>query len=226
MSVSAADYDWEFGRVLGAMPLLLEAVLITVKVAAITMAVSCVAAPLVALSRIYGGRMVSALLGVYVDFFRLTPLLVQLVCFLYIAPTSLGLRLDVFWLGVIPLSLNVTAYLSEVWRGGLLGVVRGQREAALASGMTELKALRRVMMPMALRQNIPIFATMWVSLFKDSSLVGLVGVHEMLYVARDISNSTFRPLETFTILAVLYFVLTFPQSIVAGKIDERYRIQD
>jgi polar amino acid transport system permease protein len=190
------------------------------------MAIAFVASPLVALARLYAWPVVRWPLKVYVEAFRLTPLLVQLIFFLYFAPVSLGVNIPVLWLAVIPLSLNVTAYLSEVWRGGLSGVATGQREAALATGMTPATVLRRIVVPMAFRQNIPMFAMMWVSLFKDSALAGLVGVHEMLYNAKDIANSTFRPLETFTIAALVYFLVTFPQSVVAGKVDEHFRAQD
>lgn len=220
------QYNWNFGDVLDFYPELLQGLALTVLVAVAAMTIAFVLAPLVALGRIYGGRVVGGFLWVYVEIFRLTPLLVQLVWFLYVIPVTLGLRWNVFWLGVIPLSLNVTAYLSEVWRGGITGVASGQREAALATGMTEPMALRRVVMPVALRQNIPIIATMWISLFKDSALVSVVGIHELFYQGRDIANTTFRPLEVFTVVAAIYCILTFPQSLLVSRIDDRFKTRD
>jgi polar amino acid transport system permease protein len=225
-SSATLAYQWDFTPVFQKDSALLHGVLITIQVSFTSMAIGLVLSPLVALGRIYGGKLVGFLLWVYVETFRLTPMLVQLVWFLYVVPVTFGLRVSIFWLGVTPLALNLTAYLSETWRGGILGINRGLHDAALATGMTETMALRRIVLPMAFRQNIPIVATMWISLFKDSSLVGLVGIHELLYVGRDISNATFRPLETFSVVAVIYFVLTFPQSLLVGKLHERYRVHE
>jgi polar amino acid transport system permease protein len=201
-SSATLAYQWDFTPVFQKDSALLHGVLITIQVSFTSMAIGLVLSPLVALGRIYGGKLVGFLLWVYVETFRLTPMLVQLVWFLYVVPVTFGLRVSIFWLGVTPLALNLTAYLSETWRGGILGINRGLHDAALATGMTETMAL------------------------KDSSLVGLVGIHELLYVGRDISNATFRPLETFSVVAVIYFVLTFPQSLLVGKLHERYRVHE
>jgi polar amino acid transport system permease protein len=219
-------YQWEFDPVLDALPMLLEGLVVTIEVSVVTMALGFVLAPLVALGRIYGPRPLRLLLWAYVETFRITPLLVQLVWFLYVLPVSLGLKLAVFWLGVIPLTLNLTAFLSEVWRGGILGIGKGQREAALATGMTEAMSLRRIVMPAAFRQAIPIIETMWISLFKDSSLVALVGVHDLMFEARELSIESYRPLEVFSIVAVMYFVLTYPQSLIVNRIYERYQVSE
>jgi polar amino acid transport system permease protein len=217
-------YSWNFGPVLDAWPQILDGVLMTVQVAGVTMAISFLLSPLVALGRIYAPRPVRLALWGYVEAFRLTPLLVQLIWFLYVVPVTFGINVPVFWLGVIPLSLNVTAFMSEVWRGGVLGVAHGQREAALAQGMSEAVALRRIVMPTAFRQGLPIFATMWVTLFKDSSLVAIVGVHDLLYEARDIALTTYLPIETYAVVVVVYFVLTYPQSLILNMVYERTRV--
>lgn len=217
-------YAWDFSPVVDALRQLAEGVGVTVAVAVTTMVIAFVLAPAVALGRIYAPVPGRLLLWGFVEAFRTTPLLVQLIWFLYVVPVSLGWKLGVFWLGVIPLTLNLTAFMSEIWRGGILGVARGQREAALATGMSEAMALRRIVMPTAFRQNIPLFATMWVSLFKDSSLVALVGVHDLLFQAREVALTTYRPLEAFGVVAIAYFALTYPQSLIVNRLYERFRI--
>jgi polar amino acid transport system permease protein len=222
--VTTFAYAWNFEPVLEAWPQLRDGVLVTIQVAVVTMAIAFVLSPLVALARIYAPRPIRLVLWLYVETFRLTPLLVQLIWFLYVVPVSFGLKLPVFWLGVIPLSLNVTAFMSEVWRGGVLGVAHGQREAALALGMSEGTALRRIVMPTAFRQGLPVFATMWVTLFKDSSLVAIVGVHDLLYEARDIALTTYLPIETYAVVVLVYFLLTYPQSLILNRVYERTRV--
>jgi polar amino acid transport system permease protein len=113
-----------------------------------------------------------------------------------------------------------------VFRGALNSIDRGQREAALSTGMTEVAAFRRIVLPQAAWRAVPLLAATWISLFKDVSLAALIGVHDMIYQARFIAFDTFRSIEVFTVAAVLYLLLTYPQAVVVNRLFERYRIRE
>src|SRR5439155_11148915 len=133
---------------------------------------------LVAVGRLYGPRWLNGLLGVYVELLRGTPLLLQLFVIYYLLP-SVGIFLHPFWAGVLGLAVNYSAYEAENYRAGLLAIPRGQMEAALALGMTKWTALRRVIIPQAVRIVIPPVTNDFISLFKDTSLCSAVAVVEL-----------------------------------------------
>jgi His/Glu/Gln/Arg/opine family amino acid ABC transporter permease subunit len=219
-------YTWQFDALEEALPSLLDGVLITVQLTAVTMVLGLVAGMLVALLRISRWRVVRGATYLYTELFRTTPILVQLIWFFYVLPQTFDVSLPTFWLGVLALSLNVTAYVAEIFRSTILSVDRGQREAALATGMTNLTAMRRIVLPQAVRRAIPLLAATWVSLFKDTSLTAVIGVHELTYEGREIALATYRPLETFTVVALMYFLLTYPQSLLVDRLFHRFRVAE
>jgi polar amino acid transport system permease protein len=111
------------------------------------------------------------------------------------------------------------------YRGSLNSIEPGQREAAISSGMTERQALRRVVLPQAFLRSVPLLAAVWISLFKDVSLAALIGVHEMIYEARFIALDTYRSIEVFTVVSILYLLLTYPQAVIVNRLFERYRVR-
>jgi polar amino acid transport system permease protein len=217
-------YTWDFGVVRHALPRFETGVKYTILLSLAVMAVSLVLGFLVALARLSRFRLVRAPAYAYTEVFRTTPLLVQIVWFFWVFPITFHVNIDTFLLGLIALSLNVGAFLAEIFRGGILSIHPGQREAALATGMSEWAALRRIVVPQAFRRSIPLVAAMWISLFKDTSLVAVIGIHELMYEAKDFALVSYRPVETFTVAALIYFVLTYPQSLAVNWLFERYRV--
>lgn len=224
--VPTAAYDWDFQVVFDSMPLLLDGAVMTIKLAVVTMAISLVFGFLVALMRISKFRLLRIPAYLYTELFRTTPLLIQIIWFFFVMPETFGINLDIFLIGVIALTLNVSAFLAEIYRAGILSVDRGQREAALSTGMTEWLTMRRIVFPQAIRKVTPLIATIWISLFKDTSLVAIIGIHDLMFEGRAIALATYRPVETFTVLAVMYFILAYPQSLVVNWLYERYRVVD
>ena len=136
------------------MPALLEGLKITVELTFIVIAISLILGIFVALGRLSKNRVLSTVTGFYVDFMRATPLLLQLIYIYFVLPT-IGIRLDPFVAGVVGLSLNYTAYLSEVYRSGIQAIPRGQLDAAAALGMRPSLTMRRIVLPQAIRIVIP-----------------------------------------------------------------------
>jgi len=191
-----------------------------------TMAIAVPCGIVVAVLRLYGWSPLRSLATAYVEIFRNLPLILVVYWAFYVLPILTGLGLSPLATGLAALSLNVTAYNAETFRAGINSIRRGQVEAAMALGMTRLQALRRVVVPQALRRVLPVLASTWVSLFKDTSLVSVIAVTELAYVSMQIRAQTFRVLEMLTAMAALYWLLGYPQAKIVDWIQRRWSVTE
>ena len=191
-----------------------------------TMAIAVPCGIVVAVLRLYAWRPVRALATGYVELFRNLPLILVVYWAFYVLPILTGLGLSPLATGLAALSLNVTAYNAETFRAGINSIRRGQVEAAMALGMTRAQALRRVIVPQALRRILPVLASTWVSLFKDTSLVSVIAVTELAYVSMQVRAQTFRVLEMLTAMAVLYWLLGYPQAKLVDWMQRRMKVTE
>lgn len=157
----------------------------------------------------------------YVDLFRLTPILLQIVVIFFLLPSLLHLEISALISGVIALSLNYGAFNAEIFRAGILSIDRGQWEASSALGMNWLQSLRRVVYPQAIRRMLPPLGSMMIALTKDTSLISVIGVAELFNTAQSVGAHTFRQLEAFFVIAGFYLVLTLPLAIIAARLTKR-----
>jgi polar amino acid transport system permease protein len=211
-------YEWNFGIVLANLPLLLQGLQLSVLLAVITILLGAGLGFGVALARLKAPRPLRWGAMAYTEFFRTTPFLTQVLWIYYALPMLTGIRMSAFASAVLSFSLNVGAYMSEIFRAGILSVARGQTEAALSLGLTPLQALRRIVLPQAVRNVVPPMASVWLSLFKDTSVASVIAVAEMMYEARALAVNTYRPVEILTATAVIYFVVVYPQSLLIDRI--------
>ena len=191
-----------------------------------TMAIAVPCGIVVAVLRLYAWRPVRALATGYVELFRNLPLILLVYWAFYVLPILTGVGLSPLATGLGALSLNVTAYNAETFRAGINSIRRGQVEAAMALGMTRAQALRRVIVPQALRRILPVLASTWVSLFKDTSLVSVIAVTELAYVSMQVRAQTFRVLEMLTAMAVLYWLLGYPQAKLVDWMQRRMKVTE
>jgi len=191
-----------------------------------TMAIAVPCGIVVAVLRLYAWRPVRALGTAYVELFRNLPLILVVYWAFYVLPILTGLGLSPLATGLAALSLNVTAYNAETFRAGINSIRRGQVEAAMALGMTRAQALRRVIVPQALRRILPVLASTWVSLFKDTSLVSVIAVTELAYVSMQVRAQTFRVLEMLTAMAALYWLLGYPQAKLVDWMQRRMKVTE
>jgi polar amino acid transport system permease protein len=176
----------------------------------------------VALMRLSGNRALQHIAGFYLWIIRGTPLLVQILFVYFALPALLpGLELSDFWSAVLALSLNVGAYNSEVIRAGLLGVPKGQREAAQALGLSPIYALVLVILPQAIRLCLPPLVNNMVSLLKDSSLAYVIGVVELSLVGNRVQAESFRPVPVFMAVAGIYLTLTTLLTAFSHALEQR-----
>jgi His/Glu/Gln/Arg/opine family amino acid ABC transporter permease subunit len=191
------------------LPQLLVAAGGTLKMTALAYLVAVIAGLTIALARLSRRRLVAAVAGWYVELIRGTPALTQLFL-IYFGLASAGIVLSAFTAAVIGLGLNYAAYMSEVYRAGIEAVHRGQREAALAIGMTNALAMRTIILPQAVRIIVPPMANYAVSLLKDTSVASLISAPELMLRARDLSSEYFMPMELYLLAGAMYLVMAYP----------------
>ena len=198
----------------------------TILLTVATMAIAVPCGIVVAILRLYGWAPVRALATAYVEFFRNLPLILVVFWAFYVPPILTGLGLSPLATGLAALALNVTAYNAETFRAGINSIRRGQVEAAMVLGMNRVQALRRVVVPQAVRRILPVLASTWVSLFKDTSLVSVIAVTELAYVSMQIRAQSFRVLEMLTAMAAIYWLLGYPQAKLVDWIQRRFAITE
>jgi polar amino acid transport system permease protein len=217
-------YEWDFGIVLRDLDLLLLGLLNTLKVTAVALACGVPLGLAVAVLRLSHRRWLTLPVGLFIEFFRATPPLVQLFWFFFALPILLDVRIDPFEAAVLTLSLQSSAFFAEVFRGGIISIEHSQWDAGRALGMTHRQLLRRVILPQAIKRMIPAFLERVIELMKTTSLVAAISYADLLYQANAISQATFRPLEVFTVAAGLYFAVLFPTSLAVRGLERRLAV--
>ena len=162
----------------------------------------------------------------YIELFRNLPLLVLVLWIFIVLPLVTGVALEPLTCGVLALTLNLAAFVAEIYRAGITSIGRGQTHAALALGMTRPQLYRRIILPQAIARVLPALGSVWISLFKDTSILSVIGVAELMYEGRAVATDTYRPLEVFTGVAVLYYLLAYPQALGVNWIFERFRVRE
>jgi polar amino acid transport system permease protein len=199
-----------------------QGVAITILLTILTMAISIPAGIFVMLMRVSTIAPLRWVGLAYVEAFRNMPLILLVYWMFYVLPTVLDIQISAFVTGLIALSLIVSAYNAETFRAGVESIRRGQSDAALALGMSRAQMYRVVILPQAIRRILPIFASTWVSLFKDTSLVSVIAVAELSYTALQIRSQTYRILEVLTALAVIYWCLGYPQAKLVDWLHRKF----
>jgi polar amino acid transport system permease protein len=193
----------------------------TIKISILSIILAILLALFAALGRLSKFPPFYALSTFYVSLIRGTPLYLQ-IFFFFLALPQLGIILPGLWAGVLALGLNYGAYMSEVFRAGISSVGKGQREAAIALGMTNGQLMRRIVLPQALRFAIPPMGNDFIAMTKDSALVAATGfVHELMWRAVKVGRAQFHNLEALIMAAIFYWVMTLLLTAVQSRIEAR-----
>lgn len=217
-----STYVWDFSAFFKYLPFLLQGLEVTILVSLLSMGVGAAVGLVVALARLSPVPPLRWLAAFYVDFLRSTPLLIQLVWVFFALPILLGYSMPPIVAAVATLGAYSGAYLAEIFRAGILSIASGQRHAALALGMTRTQVLTRVVLPQALMRMLPPTASTLITLVKDSSLVSVISVAELMWAAQSLASISLRPVEVLTGTGLLYVALTYPLSLVAELARRRY----
>lgn len=217
-------YQMHFEVLVEYLPAIFAGLFMTIKVSAWSIIFGTIIGIIGALARISNNYFVRFIASVYVEWVRNTPLLIQIL-FVYF---GLGVFFDLSPMvaSVASLSLFSGAYIAEIIRAGIASIHKGQREAALSIGMTELQAMFLVILPQAIKRILPPLAGQFITLIKDSSLVSVIAVTDLTYVAKNIVTTTFRAFEVWLAIAIFYFILSFVLSMVVRKLERRLAESD
>jgi polar amino acid transport system permease protein len=204
------EYTFRWDVVAANLPFLLSGLWLTLTISAITLVASVILGMIVALadmSRFWPVRLVGQVWG---EVIRNTPILVQLLWTYYVLPIVFGIEINAFFASIIGLSIYSSAFIAEVYRAGIQSVPKGHREAAQVLGLSPFDAFARIVMPQAIRTILPPLAANFVQLIKYSSLASVISVGEVTRRATELSSTTFRPLEIFSFVALVYLVICWP----------------
>lgn len=214
-------YQWDFWFLLRYTPLLWKGVLVTLAYTVGTILLGLVIGLLVGLGRLSRSRLLNIPLVAFIEAFRCTPLLVQIVWFYYALPVLLGVQIPAVVAATLTLSLYTGAFYAEIFRGGIISVERGQWDAAHALGMSRWQRMRLIVLPQAIRRMIPPFVNQSITQLKNTSLVSTIAVPDLLYNGELITGDTYRPLEVYTVIALIYFAMLFPSTLLAQAYERR-----
>jgi polar amino acid transport system substrate-binding protein len=201
--------------------LLASAAWMTLRLSFSAMPLAIIAGLLIALGRLYGPPPLRWLLAVYVEVLRGTPLLFQLYVIYFVLPL-VGIKIDAFAAAVLGMAINYSAYEAEIYRAGLLAIPAGQMEASLSLGMSRAVALRRIIVPQAVRIVIPPVTNDFIALFKDTSVCSVITVVELTKQYSILANSTGAWLELMVVTALLYLLMSYPLSRLARRLERRF----
>lgn len=214
-------HRWDFGPVWAHADLLALGLLHTLQVTGTALLFGVPLGLLLALMRLSPRRVLAWPAGAVIEVFRTTPPLVQLFWFFFALPILVRVEMTPFAAAAITFSIQSAAFFAEVFRGGIVSVERGQWEAARALGMTGRQVMRRVVLPQAVKRMLPAFLERAIELMKTTTLVATVSYADLLFQANEVAQKTFRPLEVFTVAALMYFVVIFFASQTALLLERR-----
>lgn len=208
-------------------PILVRGMLLTLELTAGAVGMGVIIGLIMALARLSHFRILRTVAAVYVDFFRGTPLLVQIFLAYYVVPPLFGFQPPEnfrYVAGVVAMGLNSGAYIAEIFRAGIQSIDRGQTEAARSLGMSQAQAMRYIILPQAIKRVIPPLGNEFIAMLKDSSLVSIIAIEELLYSGQIIVGRTYQPVPIYILVALMYLILTLLisrlLSIVEGRLGK------
>lgn len=213
------NFDWDV--VTQALPSMLQGLGLTLQITVITIVISMILAVPVAVARMSKIEVIRWAAQGYIEIFRCTPLLVQLFWIFYALPALTGVTLPGYASAVIALTANLTAFMAETYRSGFQSVPVEQVEAGRMLQLNRFQQLRYIIVPQAMRQQLPVILSLNISLFKDTALVSTIAVSDLMFISNTISAQNYRALEIFTLAAFIYFAIAFPVSLITSAIERR-----
>ena len=218
--------NFDMNLVVNSFPLLLIGAGVTIQITVLSTAIGFVIGLIVGVARISNLRVLRMLAEVYVEFFRGTPLLVQIFLFYFALPVITGQRIDPFIAAISACGINSGAYVAEIFRAGIQSIDDGQMEAGRSLGMTWLQTMRYIIVPQAFKRVIPPLGNEFIAMLKDSSLVSVIGFEELTRRGQLIIAKTYGSFEIWMSVAVIYLVMTLTISRFVAYLERRYRVHD
>lgn len=210
---------FDFSVILKNWPLFWSGLLVTLLYSVISIVAGLIIGLIIGLIQLAGSRLLTAIGRIYVETFRNIPLLVILLWIYYAFPIFAGLSVTKFWAGFAGLSLYAGSFYAEILRAGVQSIDKGQTDASTALGMTYGERMRRVILPQAFRRMIPPLAGQSIIQIKNTTLMSMITVPDLLYQASYVSSFTYRPMEVYTMVGVMFLVLLVPLTFLSRKLE-------
>ncbi|MGU2445374.1 amino acid ABC transporter permease [Burkholderia cenocepacia] len=215
------NYHFDFSFLAGSLGALVDGLKVTVVLAVAANAMGLVLGFLLCLLAMSRWAIVRWPAQLFIEFFRCTPALLQIVWFFYCIPMMVDVFIDPVAMGVLALGLNLTAFNAEAYRAGVQAVPKEHLDAAVALGLRPWQRTIFVVLPQALRSAMPVLLTNGIGSLQQSALVAIVAVGDLMYVAKSIATEAYRPLETYSVVALVYFALSLPIAKLVHVIERR-----
>jgi len=213
--------DFDFSPLLESWQYLLGGLGITLLLSALTALASLVLGTALGLGRVYGPGWLRVPIVFYIDTQRAIPVLVVLVWFYFAVPILTGINFHPFWAALMALTLHIAAYVAEIVRAGIESIRPGQVRAALALGMSRAQIVRKVVLPQALVRMLPAFGSILSITIKDTAIATVIAVPELMKRAETLAGQSYRPIEIFSVVAVIYFIILFPGTRLIDALYKR-----
>ena len=214
-------YHWDLSMVLPDPSRWWSAVGVTLLYSLATVAGGIVIGAACGLALLSRRRSLTLPLEAYVEVFRCTPLLVQIVWFYYALPILLNFSLPAWLAAGLGLTLYMGAFCTEIFRAGVISIGRGQWQAGRALGMTQFQLMRRIVLPQAVRRMVPPLVNQSITQLKNTALLYVVAVPDLMYTGSIVTAETYRPLEVYTSVAAMYFIMLYPMTLFAKRLEVR-----
>ena len=215
------DYQWDFSTIIAYKALLLVGLQNTVILGVTCLVLGLFFGIFVGAARYSRNPVFYWPSTAFVEVFRNTPVLVQIIWFFFAFPIISPFEINAFTAAALGLTLNTTAFSSEIYRAGIQSIDRGQWEAAKALGMGYIDQMRRIIMPQAVKRMIPAFMNRAVELMKMTSLASVIAYGELMHQAKTISTIAFNPIEMYSAVALLFFALIYPAALLVQRLEQR-----
>lgn len=198
----------------------IDATVTTLKVSLIALLIGLVLGIAICLAKISTIKILNILATIYVEIIRNTPILVQIMI-IYFALPEVGISFTPFMSAIIALSINSGAYVSEIFRSGILAIDKGQMEAGRSLGLSYFQTMKFIILPQALKNSLPALGNEFISLVKESSIVYFVGVADIMFAANTVKNATYETFGPYLIAAAIYFIITSALSFLVKRLEKK-----
>ncbi|HDS1736524.1 amino acid ABC transporter permease [Pseudomonas sp. BP8] len=218
------NYQFDFHFLSGSLPALLDGLKVTLELALVANLIGLTCGFLLCLMTLSRWFFIRWPAQLFIEFFRCTPALLQIVWFFYCVPMLFDVFVDPITMGFLALGLNLTAFNAEAYRAGVQAVPREHLDACVALGLRAWQRTVYVILPQSLRSALPVLITNGIGTLQQSALVAIVAVADLMYVGKSLATETYRPLETYTLIALIYFAMSLPVGQLVQWFERRQEL--
>lgn len=205
------------------LPSLLSGLWVTIQIAVISLILAVILGVILGIFSISASKILKAIASVYIYIVRGTPLMIQALFLFFGVGEALNIRFDPMVAAIIALTINASAYMAEIFRGGIQAVDNGQMEAARSLGLNKFKTMKRVILPQAIKIMIPSILNQFIVTLKDTSILSVISIRELTLSGQIIIARNFKPLQMYAIVAVMYFIVITLLTLLSRYVERRLR---